>query len=86
MSIIEILQGATEPVGEQDRTRRGMEAVAHYEEQVTAMFGPEFTDALLTADSALRAAEVDDAYERGFTNAFQLWLEVLSKYSSYPHL
>ena len=84
MSIIQILQEAACSRPTTETVRQCMEALAPYREKIQAAFGLRFVDEMFNADQTLRAAELDEAYQRGFGDAFQLWLEVFSRYSSYP--
>ena len=84
MSIIQILQEAACSRPTTETVRQCMEALTPYREKIQAAFGLDFVDKLLDADSARLSAELDEAYQRGFGDAFQLWLEVFSRYSSYP--
>ena len=84
VSIIQILQEAAEPAQSSPHTQEKLKNLIVYMNRIQTAFGIEFIDELTAAISEHLLAETDDAYERGFLNAFQLWLEVFSKYSSYP--
>ena len=82
MSIIELLQEATEPVRatpEQQEARRNTDP---YWAAVRKAFSRRFVDEMLGAECDAWVMEVSAAYERGFCDAFQLWTEVFSRYSS----
>ncbi len=83
-SIIEKLQWLSSEEGLSDALQSRLNAMEPYLAQIQAAFGLDFVDKLLDADSARLSAELDEAYQRGFGDAFQLWLEVFSRYSSYP--
>ena len=85
MTIIEILQEAAAPERTPEGGREALKAYLVYEEQVQEAFGTKFVNEMTSAADALHQDELSGAYEQGFLNAFQLWLEVFSKYSSYPH-
>lgn len=59
-----------------------LEEVISYHNKIQAVFGLEFVDEMVAAQNRLEDASLLDTYERGFTDCFQLWLEVFSKYSS----
>ena len=83
-SIIEKLQWLSSEEGLSDALQSRLNAMEPYLAQIQAAFGLGFVDEMFNADQTLRAAELDAAYQRGFGDAFQLWLEVFSRYSSYP--
>lgn len=78
MSIIQILQQAACSRRSTDKVRQYMDALVPYQNKVQEVLGLSFVDAMFNADQELRAAELDGSYLRGFSDAFQLWLEVLS--------
>lgn len=82
MSIIQILKEATDPEQTSPRYREKIAAADPYWKALIKAFDREWVDAFAAADGEAWEQEVDDAYERGFLNATQLWLEVFSRLRS----
>lgn len=82
MSIIELLQEATNPVSITPEQHKARGKTDVYWKAVHKAFSRRFVDEMLDAECDAWVMEVNAAYKRGFCDAFQLWAEVFSKYSS----
>ena len=59
-----------------DPLRQKFDRLLLYENQVREQLGWQFTMELESAWDDVHAAQLDDAFERGFLTAFRLWMEV----------
>ena len=83
MSMIKTIQDATEPEQMSPTLKEKYAATDPYWDALRKAFSFHWVDEFWQVNATAWTEEVDAAYERGFLNASQLWLELYTKISSH---
>ncbi len=82
MSIIQTLNDAIHDGAVSAEAAKAACEIEPYYKKIVDTLGLDFLDGLNDAEAGYHGAQYRACYDRGFTDCFQLWLEVFSKYSS----